>query len=101
MGRKAEVVKLRSNARTHEEWAGIIKEKWQDNVKSIFETALMLETAHAELGPPMFQKMVREDLKWSKMTASRLLAIARDDKLAGVTHALLPSSWATLHELTK
>lgn len=33
------------NARTIEQRAEIIREAWQDNVKSIFEVTLMLETA--------------------------------------------------------
>jgi hypothetical protein len=97
MGRSSSAVRL-VNGRTPEQWAEIIRGKWQENVKSIFETALYLETAREELGPA-FWAMVRDELKWSKGTASKLLTIASDDKLAGVSHAKLPASWDTLYNL--
>jgi hypothetical protein len=89
------------NGRTPEQWAEIIRGKWQDNVKSIFETALYIETAYYELGPALWLKMVRDELKWSKQTGYRLLDIARDDKINEVTPGLLPACWTILHSLTK
>ena len=89
------------NTRTPEQWAAVIRTKWQENVDSIFETAMMLETAHEELGPAGFQKMLRDDLQWSKSMASRLMAIAADNKLAEVSHVKLLASWSTLYALTR
>lgn len=100
MGQRVVAMKI-ANSRTPEQWAGVIREKWQDNVKGIFETALYVETAHEELGPAVWLKMVCEELKWSKRTGYKLLSIAQDEKLAGVTHASLPASWETLYELTR
>lgn len=100
MTRSATVHRI-SNSRTIEHWAEIIRSKWQDNVKSIFAVALDIETSHEELGPAMWLKMMRDELKWSKQTGYKLLAIARDDKLAEVAHERLPASWQTLFELTR
>jgi hypothetical protein len=99
MGRGNAVVKL-ANGRTPEKWAEIIRGKWQENVKSIFEVGLMLETSREELGAPAFWKMVRDELKWSKGTVSKLMTVADDDKLAEVSHGKLPASWPMLYQLT-
>ena len=42
------------NARTPEEWAERIREKWQDNVAGIFEVGLELSNAREELGSAEF-----------------------------------------------
>lgn len=88
------------NSRTPEQWAETIRAKWQDNVGSIFEVALMLETAKEELQSG-FGKMVRDNLKWSPPMVSMMLTIAGDHKLADVQHAELPASWMTLYALAK
>jgi len=95
------VVEMRPRKKTVEQWAEVIRGKWQESIDAIFETALYLETAHEELGPKGWLEMVEQNLGWSKQTAYKLLKIVQDDKLAQVAHARLPASWMTLHELTR
>src|SRR5688572_26665444 len=45
--------------------------------------------------------MIRSDLPFGARTAQRLMAIARDDRLAKATHVSLPASWGTLYELSR
>lgn len=89
------------NARTADEWAGTISQAWQDSVTGIFRIGNLLEAAREELGAAKFAAMVRDKLKYSRMTVYRLMEIAGDEKLRDVTHGLLPPSWRTLYELTK
>jgi hypothetical protein len=91
----------RKNSRSPEQWAELIRSRWQQNVKDIFETALMLETAREELGASEFRLMAEGELKFSKSMVSQLIAIADDDRLADVHHGKLPASWRTLYELTR
>lgn len=96
----AKVMRL-PNTRTAQEFAEIIRGKWQDNVKSILDTARWVETAHGELGPAAWLTMVRVDLKWSRSMGYKLLAIADDHKIDEVEHVpLLPATWGTIHALT-
>lgn len=46
--------------------------------------------------------MVENELVFNPSTARRLMAVARDERLANRAHAhVLPPSWFTLYELTK
>lgn len=89
------------NTRPVTEWAERIRGVWQDNVASIFEVGNLLVMAREELGAVAFAEMVREELKYSKGTVSKLMIIARDQKLVRVSHAILPCSWMTLYALAK
>lgn len=83
-------------------WARRIGGAWQKSIDAIFETGRLIAEAKAALPHGEFEKMVDSDLPFAGSTARRLMMIAKDDKLANRAHAhVLPSSWATLYELTK
>ncbi len=50
--------------------------------------------------PDIAEAVERDQLKWSKSMAGRMLAIARNDRLAEVDPGLLPPSWSILFALT-
>lgn len=89
------------NGRTVEQWAEIIKAKWQDSVSNIIETGLSLYNAREELGVSDFLTMVQEKLNFSKSTVYKLIAIGTDVRLQECTMVHLPASWRTLYELTR
>jgi DUF3102 family protein len=69
-------------------------------VTSIIETGQILIKAKAALPHGDFGKMLREELPFSRYTAHRLMAIARNPAL--VAHAQhLPPSWMTLSYLAR
>lgn len=84
------------------DWAQRIGAAWQSSIDGIFETGRLLIEAKAALPHGGFQRMIGKDLPFSPATARRLMAVARDQRLAKRAHAnVLPPSWATLYELTK
>jgi hypothetical protein len=89
------------NARSPEQWAEIIRAKWQDTVAGIFETGQLLCNAREELGAAAFWVMTRDRLKFAKSTVSYLMTIATDERLSEVLHIKLPASYGTLYELTR
>ena len=91
------------NARTPQEWAERIKDKWQDNVKGIFAVGLELHNAREELGTAEFWRMVQDKklLGFSRGAVGMLMRIATDPKLMEVSHAKLPAAWDTLYQLAK
>lgn len=90
-----------TNARTPEEWALLISEKWQDSVKGILGTGLLLANAKEELGQAEFWVMVRDNLKFHKQTVRKLMVVGTDPRLMECAHARIPASWYTLYELTR
>jgi hypothetical protein len=81
-------------------WTDRITAAWRKSVEAIFETGRLLGEAkdaldqHGEWLP-----MVRR-LPFSEDTAQRLMAIARDQRLAEHVR-LLPPSWGTLYQLSR
>jgi N6-adenosine-specific RNA methylase IME4 len=83
-------------------WAQQVNEAWRSAVDSIFETGRRLIAAKSELAHGEFETMVEDELAFDATTAQRLMAIARDRRLANPAHGqLLPPSWRTLYEITK
>jgi hypothetical protein len=84
----------------HVDWSGKIRATWRAAVASIIETGQLLIRAKAELPHGAFGKMIREELPFSRFTAHRLMAIARNPAL--VAHAQhLPPSWMALSYLAR
>jgi hypothetical protein len=99
---KRDVMRKSKNARTRADFARMITEAWQSTMQGVYRTGMMLETAKAELPHGEWEEMVRNDLPFARDKAFRLIAIATDDRLQDVAHALhLPVSWMTQYELTK
>lgn len=83
-------------------WATWITNAWNAARESVFEAGRQLIAAKAGLPRGQFLAMIADDLPFGPDTAQRLMAIARDPRLANTAHArLLPTSWFTLYELTK
>jgi hypothetical protein len=84
------------------EWAGLITAAWQKSTSAIIETGLLLKEAKTGLDHGQWAKMVQAELPFNERTAQRLMAIAQHPVLSNTTHVShLPSSWATLYELTR
>jgi hypothetical protein len=103
-----QVTPIQSQAHTAErnslpraKWAQRIADAWQKQVPSIFETALLLESAKAELRRGEWMAMVKADLPFSHSTVNKLIKIAACDHLRNSEHVpRLPAHWGTLFELT-
>jgi hypothetical protein len=75
---------------------------WQRQVEGIFETGRILIAAKESLPHGTFLSMIESQLPFGADTAQRLMAIARDERLAKAARGrLLPATWRTLYELTK
>lgn len=75
---------------------------WQKSIAAIFECGRLLIAAKDKLGHGEFGEMIEHDLPFGERTAQRLMAIARDKRLANPTHVShLPCAWGALYELTK
>jgi hypothetical protein len=89
------------NALSRSKWAERISAAWQTQVSSIFEVGTLLESARAELRRDEFSKLVKNDLPFSRSTATKLIAIAACDHVRNAAHGPhLPAHWRTLFELT-
>src|SRR4051812_19424527 len=86
--------------RTPEQWAAIIRSKWQDNVKGIFDVGLLLFNSREEL-KSAFWPMVREELGYAESTVRQLILVGTNSRLLDVAMATLPPSWRTLYALTR
>ena len=87
--------------RTRAHFATEIATQWQRSREAIFAVGRLLIAAKKQLKHGEFTAMVENDLPFSSRTAQRLMAIARDKRMAKATHAShLPVCWSTLHELT-
>jgi hypothetical protein len=86
------------NARTPEEWAVRIREKWQDSVAGIFAVGLELGNAREELGTAEFWKMVEDKnlLGFGRGSVGKLMKIAADTRLLEVSEKKLPANWTGL-----
>jgi len=89
------------NMRSPEEFAKIIRGKWQDNVSNVFDVCRWLETAKEELGGAGFVTLYRDELKWSKQMVSHLLKIAECEFLQEVHPGVLPAHWTMLYVLSR
>lgn len=86
-----------------EAWALRINAAWRRSLESVIETGRLLIDAKAQLSKHgQWEQMVETQLDFSPGTATRLMSIARDDRLSNPAHGpLLPRSYRTLYELTK
>jgi hypothetical protein len=102
MARSTATMKVVSpNRRTPDEFAALIKEKWQDQVKSIIEVGTLLETAKAELPHGEWLKMVKDKLPFKKSVAAVLMRIADSETIANFQPSgNLPAHWTILDEIT-
>jgi hypothetical protein len=87
------------NGRTAEQWAEIIKAKWQDSVNGILEVGLLLHNAREELDTAEFWTMTRDQLNFAQATVYHLIAVGTDLRLQDCNMLQLPASWGTLYEL--
>ncbi len=84
------------------QWAKKITERYQDSVRAILDVGRYLIEAKTELEHGEFGVMIAQDLPFSRHTAFRLMAIARNPLLSDVANSQhLPPSWYTLYELSK
>jgi hypothetical protein len=88
------------NARDRAEFSKLINAAWQEQVESIIEVGILLETAKAELPHGEYQAMIKDDLPFGTSTARRLKTIADHDLIRAHGH-VIPANWRTLYELTK
>ena len=86
--------------RTRAHFATEIATQWQRSREAIFAVGRLLIAAKKQLKHGEFTAMVENDLPFSSRTAQRLMAIARDKRMAKATHAShLPVCWSTLAEI--
>lgn len=84
------------------DWAERIGAAWRRSVQAILESGQLLIDAKAVLAHGEFQQMIERQLPFTASTARRLMAVARDPRLAKPEHVhALPPSWGTLYEITK
>jgi hypothetical protein len=83
--------------------AARISEAWQKSVEAIVETGQRVRDAKEgpdQLPHGQFIAMVNADLPFTRSTAFRLMAIARDSVISNVAHGQhLPPSWRTLYPI--
>jgi N6-adenosine-specific RNA methylase IME4 len=83
-------------------FAAAIEAAWQKSLAGILEAGQLLIEAKVELAHGEFLAMIAADLPFKARTGQRLMAVARDQRLANAAHcAAFPPHWATLYELTK
>ncbi|MGI9169400.1 MAG: DUF3102 domain-containing protein [Caulobacteraceae bacterium] len=83
-------------------WASRIATAWRATIDGVFEVGRLLAEAKVALPHGAFEAMVENDLPFKPSAAQRLMAVARDERLANPAHAqLLPPHWMTLYELSK
>src|SRR5262249_25371274 len=88
------------------EWPKRISIVWlrtaEQAVTGFIEVGELLNEAKADLGHGNFITMIKNELPFSRFTAFKLMAIAKNPALANVSHGQhLPPSWTTLYELSK
>jgi hypothetical protein len=94
--------KIVSDEERAERWATRICESVQQSVETIIATGELIADAKADLPHGHFMAMVKDKLPFGDRTARMLMRIAADPRIANRNHgSVLPSSWRTLHELTK
>jgi len=89
-------------ASRREYWRDQITAAWQAAVEAIFETGRRVIKAKSDkdLPPGQFLQMIENDLPFGRSTADKLMAVARDRRLANSELVPnLPPSWGTLYEL--
>jgi hypothetical protein len=100
-------------------WAKLITATWRETVEGIVKVGQMLVAASPmkknmdvmlprgvawpeRLEHGEFTAMVEEDLPFGETAARRLMAVARDPRIANRAHVhVLPPSWGTLYVLSK
>ena len=67
---------------------------WHKSVSGIIETDRLLIEAKATLPEGSFYQMIKEELRFKRNVAQRLMNIARDERiLEGATRPSLPPEW--------
>lgn len=83
-------------------WATRIRTAWQSSLVGIMECGQLLIEAKDSLGHGEFIAMVEGELPFKRVTAFKLMAVARDVRLSNVSHVKhFPPHWGTLYALTK
>ena len=89
-------------ALTVNQWAASIIAAWQKSVAGIFEVGRLLIGAKDALPHGQWLELLETKLPFGPRTAQRLMAIARDGRLANATRvSCLPAAWGTLYDLTQ
>ena len=96
------VVVAHPNTKNWKYHAERIAMAWNKQIPSIIETGRAVIDAREELEDESFKAMVQSKLPFVRQTAYKLINIAEHPIISSVAHVRhLPSSWGTLHELTK
>ena len=83
-------------------WARRIAAAYRGGAEAFIETGRLLIEAKAALDHGEYEDMVERDLSFSPSTARKLVAIARDTRIANrSTVERLPPAWTILYEITK
>jgi len=84
-------------------WVAWIGDAWRKSIESIFETGDRLIAFRKKFEHGEWQKAIHDNLRMSRQTVSRLIAIAENTVLReNVTHVYhLPASWGTLYEIVQ
>lgn len=85
-------------------WQKAITTSWQRQVSAVLATGRLLIRSHDDLinVHGAWSEMVANDLPFSRSTATKLMAIARNPVLSrGAYVDRLPASWGTLYELSQ
>ncbi len=74
---------------------------WRNALDGILEAGRLLKEAHQRLDDKAWNRMINNDLPFTRCTAEKLIKIANDKRLTSRKHQkYLPPRWTTLHELT-
>ncbi|MBF0192491.1 MAG: hypothetical protein HQL99_15335 [Magnetococcales bacterium] len=78
-----------------------IRMHWRQSFQAILATGIALLKARKDLGEELFKNMVEKDLPFGRSTASMLMVIAKDERIAKFhNYEIWPNSWWALYELT-
>jgi hypothetical protein len=89
------------NSLSREKWRTRITDAWNKQIIDIFEVGVLLEAAKEELVQGEWGEMVKDELPFNRITAFKLIAVSRDEKLRDVSPGKhLPANWTILYDLT-
>jgi site-specific DNA-methyltransferase (adenine-specific) len=87
---------------TEVEWASIIRADLASSVRGFILAGQHLIQAKAEIPHGRFESWLQVELRLTKQTADKFMAIGRHSTMAKDSNwSLLPPSWTTLYELSK